>query len=152
MTRAWGILGRLAFWLGWPGLWLYLYHSRRTRVLITHDDRLLLVKGWLGAGTWELPGGGRHRRESALAAAEREVREETGLSIAPDQITEIGSFQAHGYGFRYQYTLLRVELNETTRTVRQRGEIVAIQWFSRTELADIKLSTQLQAALVHWLT
>ena len=152
MNRAWRALGRLAFWLGWPGLLLYLYRSRRTRVLITHDKRLLLVQGWLGTGTWELPGGGRHRHESVLGAAQREVHEETGLSLALDQFTEIGTFQAHDYRFRYQYTLLRVELAEAALIVRQRGEIVAVQWFSCDELADIKLSTQLQAALVHWLT
>ena len=152
MNRAWRALGRLAFWLGWPGLWLYLYHTRRTRVLITHDNRLLLVQGWLGAGSWELPGGGRHRHESVLVTAQREIREETSLSIASDQFAEIGSFQSHDYGFRYQYTLLQVELTEAAQTVRQRGEIAAVQWFSRNELADIKLSAQLQAALVYWLT
>ena len=150
MSHIWRVAGRLAFWLGWPGLWLYLYRSQRTRVLITHDDQLLLVQGWLSAGTWEMPGGGRHRHESALAAAQREIREETGLSITPEQFTEIGSFQARGHGFRYQYTLLRVALVEQAQTVSQRGEIVAVQWFSRDELADIKLSPQLKTALVHW--
>ena len=38
------------------------------------------------AGQWALPGGGRDAGESATGAAIRELREETGVRVAPDDI------------------------------------------------------------------
>lgn len=38
------------------------------------------------AGWWELPGGGIDAGESYLEAAIREIREETGLALAPDAV------------------------------------------------------------------
>lgn len=44
--------------------------------------RLLLVRHSYGSSSWMLPGGGIARREDPLAAALRELAEETGLTLA----------------------------------------------------------------------
>jgi len=44
--------------------------------------RVLLIRHSYGSGNWMLPGGGIARREPPLAAALRELTEETGLELA----------------------------------------------------------------------
>lgn len=52
------------------------------KLVVCHEDRVLFVRHTYGRRQeWELPGGGRHRGEAALAAATREGREELGLVL-----------------------------------------------------------------------
>lgn len=45
------------------------------------QDRVLLIRHSYGSGKWLLPGGGIARGEAPLAAAQRELAEETGLAL-----------------------------------------------------------------------
>lgn len=51
--------------------------------VIERDGRVLLARraNEPGKGLWDLPGGFPHEQEEPLAALEREVREETGLTL-----------------------------------------------------------------------
>jgi 8-oxo-dGTP pyrophosphatase MutT (NUDIX family) len=46
------------------------------------EGRVLLVRHAYGSGKWMAPGGGLSRREAPLAGALRELREETGCTLA----------------------------------------------------------------------
>ncbi|MDE2435907.1 MAG: NUDIX domain-containing protein [Sphingomonadales bacterium] len=46
------------------------------------DERILLVRHSYGSGRWMLPGGGVARGEPPLSAAQRELREEVGCTLA----------------------------------------------------------------------
>lgn len=61
-------------------------------ILINDEDRVLLFEGGatqLGKDrpVWVLPGGGTEDGEDARATAARELREETGLQVDPDELT-----------------------------------------------------------------
>lgn len=53
------------------------------RVLVPHDERVLLVRHRGGATPWSLPGGGLEPAESLAEAALREVCEEAGCPSEP---------------------------------------------------------------------
>lgn len=58
-------------------------------VLLRDDkDRLLMLRQPPGLG-WSLPGGLLDRREEAIEAAARELREETGIRLALDRFTAV---------------------------------------------------------------
>ena len=81
MKQLWRGLGILAFWLSWPLLWLAFYNSERSRLVMVHDGKFLLTKGWLGDGKWGTPGGGKHHSETPKQSLIREVREELGINL-----------------------------------------------------------------------
>lgn len=58
----------------------------RVNVICPRGDEILLVRHQKGEKTyWLLPGGGVEFGESVTAAAEREMREETGLTVEVDR-------------------------------------------------------------------
>jgi 8-oxo-dGTP diphosphatase len=62
---------------------------------------------------WSLPKGKRHRRETALECALREVREETGLNCtAEDELPEARYTDRHGRARRVRYWAMQVVCGE----------------------------------------
>lgn len=145
-------LGIVAFWLGWPGLWLYLHWSHRTRALIVCKDTVLVTKSWLGSGKWSLPGGGLHPGEPALEGLLREVREETSLNLSPEQVRPLlhERYRDKGLSFDCQYFV--AEVPEQAVVVPQPGEIVAVAWVERQTLSASNAGEDVRRALAAWPT
>ncbi|MDB5896163.1 MAG: putative hydrolase, family [Rhodoferax sp.] len=59
-------------------------------VLVFDEHGRLLMAHATGRAYWDIPKGGANPGEAPLEAALRELREETGLVLAPDRLTEIG--------------------------------------------------------------
>ena len=76
-------LGIAGYVFARPLLWLLLHGSERVKLLITCDNRVLVVRGWLGDGKWDLPGGGIEHEETPLQAIQRELFEELSVCL-PD--------------------------------------------------------------------
>lgn len=125
--------------LAWLRLWARVMPALRVRVVIVNElGELLLVREVIDPQHWSLPGGGVARRESPVAAARREVREELGLDIATDRFDEKGSVVASRDGARYDliYFVLTVTSAEA-RTVRaSRFEIRELYWTKAINLPD----------------
>ncbi|GAA1703896.1 NUDIX hydrolase [Fodinicola feengrottensis] len=56
-------------------------------LLRDENDRLLMLRQPPNRG-WSLPGGLINKRETPVDAAARELREETGVRLRPDQLTQ----------------------------------------------------------------
>src|ERR1035438_9542189 len=96
------LIGKISFWLLWPGLYLHLMGSVRSRVIISCGDQILLIRNWLGPGDYTLPGGGIRKNEEPGDGAVRELKEETGLDIETKSLVLIKQkFLASEKGLRY---------------------------------------------------
>ena len=81
-------------WLSFPVITVLAIHSwlfkgKRVRVMaINARGEVLLVRGLISRYTWELPGGAVKKGEELMAAAARELLEETGIVPLP----RVGTF------------------------------------------------------------
>ena len=120
---------------------LFFAYSRATRgmtlgvrvVATDTEGRVLLVKHTYLAGWW-LPGGGVDRGETTQDAAERELREETGLTATvPARLISVHSNERF---FRGDHVLVygvdAYEIGERT----SHGEIAEIGWFDPAALPE----------------
>jgi ADP-ribose pyrophosphatase YjhB (NUDIX family) len=118
---------------------------------VTHEGRVLLVKrrNPPNAHTWGFPGGHVELGETALAAAARELSEETGVIATPqgyltniDVITrdETGAVQFH-------YLLAAVRCAYVSGTPVAADDVSDAGWFTRAEINDLQQSPNLQKVL-----
>jgi 8-oxo-dGTP pyrophosphatase MutT (NUDIX family) len=106
------------------------------------NGAVLLVKEQAGEGFWDLPGGGVDDKESLVAALDRELSEETGLSLksAPRLICQ---FEEHffernrGEAWRSRRHFYAIEVCGTVRT-QGNGDDVASAAFLSVE--DVRLA------------
>ena len=130
----------------------YVRRSARV-ILLDADDRVLLwyliwddARPELGEG-WMTPGGGVDPGESIAEAAARELAEETGLVVAPEDLGErVAWREGHaefGFGtgtYRDDYFLLRVDAHEVDVSGHQdleRSHILGHRWWPVGELPQI---------------
>lgn len=152
MKHIWHSIGKGAFWLLWPALFIYLWFTKRTRILVVVGHEVLLIKGWLSSGRWGLPGGGLHAWESPEKGAQRELQEETGITVGTDQFHLLHSQKArssHGHQF-FAYTYV-LELPEKPELHLQKGEITDAKWVSWQNLNDMpKVMKEVSHTLASW--
>jgi 8-oxo-dGTP diphosphatase len=96
------------------------------------QGRVLLVKqrGGPFAGSWLLPGGRAADDESAAHALVREVREETGLTLA--DVTYVAGYQTSGDD--YDVTVIMYRGPATGELVSEHGS--EARWFERGAIPD----------------
>ncbi|MGH2914049.1 MAG: NUDIX domain-containing protein [Solirubrobacteraceae bacterium] len=126
---------RVAYWMLHLA-WLAGRPARRgVKCALTDGDRVLLVCHTYGRRRWDLPGGTLQRRESAPAAARREMHEELGVDVA--DWTAIGELRGVGRHRRDTIQCFHAELRAPS-LILDLGEIAQVHWFERERLpADI---------------
>lgn len=117
------------------------------RVLAFDDaGRLLLIRHSYGSGRWMLPGGGVKRGENPLAAAAREMREETGCAL--EAAREIAFIEEPLQGAR---NCVHVVTGHTQGAPRPDGREVVEARFFATDALPAEMSPRLSAGLAGWL-
>ncbi|MFD5893775.1 NUDIX domain-containing protein [Streptomyces sp. NPDC060366] len=73
-------------------------------ILLAAGRVLLIERGWDPyEGSWALPGGHVDAGETSLAAAARELVEETGITVSAADLWQVGTFDAPGRDPRGRY-------------------------------------------------
>lgn len=124
-------------------MWIFLKFGRRTRAIVEHDGRILVLKSWLGNDEWLLPGGGVRLGERPLDGLIREVKEETGLELDPKGLRYIGSGQTKNKGLKFSYEAFYVALQNPSPVKPRPLEIVEIAWKSPGDLDKTNSSQDL---------
>lgn len=76
-----------------------------TRAAVFVDDRILLVRE--RNGTWALPGGWCEVDQSVGSNAEKEVREEAGLTVCAEKIIAVQDWRKHNV-CNYAYGVIKI--------------------------------------------
>ena len=101
---------------------------RRATVVVLRDDKVLLVKD-RGKSRYSLPGGGVKRGEPSIAAAARELYEETSLNCS--KIEWLFSYES-------KYSSHKVFLATAKGDVRLRdGELSGYLWYDGTRKVSV---------------
>lgn len=148
--RLWTRIGRLTFWAAWPLLWIYLRRGERTRVLIVSEGQALVVKGWLGSGKWVLPGGGLHSNESPIDGALRELYEETGLRLLPEDLQEGGQDTSTDSGLAFKFHAFYAQLPKPSLLKHWSFEILEIAWVPLEQLTPATAENSTAKLATRW--
>lgn len=124
--------------IGGLRLFTRLTNTPRVRVLVIDErGKILLIKNvitWRDG--WTLPGGGVSKNESYLQAAQRELREETGIIAPLESFYQIAVLEKKESKLRYEAPLVEVQavsLNLPATPYNMR-EIAEVGWFDPKEL------------------
>jgi 8-oxo-dGTP diphosphatase len=106
------------------------------------DGKVLLVKRNKAPqkGMWAIPGGSVKLGETLQAAAEREIREETGLAVrALRAINTFDLIEQDARGdIAFHYVIIDLEADYVGGDIRAADDAGAAGWFGPDEVKDLE--------------
>ena len=110
-------------------------------VVVWHRDRVLLVQRNKapGEGQWSLPGGSQELGETLFEAAEREVREETGLRVRSTAVlTAVDNIvRDHDGAIAFHYTIVDVLADYLGGTLVPGDDARDVRWATLDEVSTL---------------
>jgi 8-oxo-dGTP diphosphatase len=109
-------------------------------VVLDKDHRILLVRRGKEplAGEWSIPGGALELGERLEDGIRREVREETGLEVKPEEIVAVFDHISHATEdpsrIRFHYVLVDYRCRVSSGTLRSATDVTEARWASWNEL------------------
>ena len=101
------------------------------KCVVTEGDRILLVRHTYGNRRWDFPGGAMKRGEQPLVAAQREMREELGITSA--DWSKLGEVRKNVNHRRDTVHCFRAELSSPRVRINP-AELSTAEWFDRDQL------------------
>ncbi len=112
--------------------------------VVFKDDAVLLVKRAAAPalGLWAIPGGSVHVGETLQAAAEREIREETGVIIrAGEPVLVFDTIDRDDRGrVRYHYVIVDLAAEYISGDPRAGDDAADARWVKADELDDLSVN------------
>lgn len=114
--------------------------------------RVLLVRHTYGKLNWEIPGGVCLPGEDPSRGAERELEEETGLSLTGGQLSGVYFEPGHDFG-PFVHFVFRFPAMPTERPIARPPEIGDVGWFGldalpgpMSDFSELRISDALAGA------
>jgi 8-oxo-dGTP diphosphatase len=103
---------------------------------------LLIERGWPPyQGAWALPGGYVDPGETSRSAAARELLEETGVRIAPEDLVLVGVYDEPGRDPRGRFVTVAYLATVAAGTIAQAGDdAAAVRWIPLEETTPVHLA------------
>ncbi|MBL1286490.1 NUDIX hydrolase [Streptomyces sp. For3] len=109
-------------------------------VVTTTDGYVLLIeRGWdPHAGQWALPGGHVDPGETSRTAAARELAEEAGVYAAPEELTQVGTWDGPDRDPRGRYVTVAYQLTVISTLPAEAGDdAVSVRWWPLADLPPL---------------
>ncbi len=121
--------------------------------IVIKDNRVLLVKRSQppGEGLWAIPGGGVELGETLQQAAEREIMEETGLTIqAKDPVYTFEVIEPDDAGRpRFHYVIVDLMADYVKGEVNPSDDASEARWVTPQELEHLPVSEATREVLTN---
>ena len=119
--------------------------------IVFEEDKVLLVRRGQppAEGVWAIPGGRVELGESMQKAAEREIREETGLNVrAKDPVFTFDVVVRDDNGkVRFHYVIVDLIADYVSGEVRPGDDALEARWVSSTEMETLSISSNTRNVL-----
>lgn len=104
--------------------------EKRVRIVVLSDDqRILLVRNWFGHQNWSLPGGGVKKGETPESAILRELYEEAGVSVEPSRVSYVRSYSCYESSVPFKADVYCVDIKRRpSLSERKSFEIIERKW------------------------
>lgn len=115
--------------------------------VVHHDGKVLLVQRGKPprTGKWAVPGGSVEAGETLGQAAEREVREETGIQVRAGAVVHVFELIDREAGEalpRFHYVVIDLMADYLGGEVTAADDASDARWFSAEELAEYDVDTE----------